>query len=825
MQMPPHSSQISSPPKPVGTRRNIPRLVAAVAGLYAAMGGLVSLGGWAFNWPRLTDWANDGISSFVNTALCAVACGVALLLLVSHWAAQRIAVRILAISVIFVAGLTLSEHVFGWNLGIDTFLFSRTWGQQAAAAPMRMGPPACISFATLGIALILATWGPRSRAFASVLAILPIAVASLSLTGYWFKADELFGIARFTGIAFQTSTMIAALGIGLVAALPQFGIVAVLQRQDAGGAVLRRLILPVIIVPLLLGWLRILGQNAGLYDIAFGTALRTLLEIAFFFGLLWWTAAGISKQSIAAQQAQARLAAIVESSDDVIVSKSLEGIIRSWNAGAERIFGYRAEETIGKHISLIIPPDRLDEETEILRRIRRGERIDHFETVRLRKDGARIDVSLTVSPMRDAAGNIVGALKIARDITEQKRAVDERLKLLDAERAARNVAERAGTMKDEFLATLSHELRTPLNAIYGWSQLLATGSLSEEETRQGIDAIQRNAKIQTQLIDDLLDMNRIISGKVRLDVQPTDLANVVDLAVESVRPAAEAKQIRLRKIVDPHAGPISGDPTRLQQIIWNLLSNALKFTPKEGSIEVLLQRVNSHVELTISDSGIGIKPDFIDSIFERFRQADASTTRSHGGLGLGLSIVKNLVELHGGTVCAKSEGEGKGTTFIVAFPLAPLRNGQWSEHPTSPKSPEWDSATLPLAGVKVLVVDDEPDARKLIQQVLSHCNAEVTTARNANEAIQMLLAQRPDVIVSDIGMPSKDGFQFIREVRGLSLAEGGQTPAIALTAYARSEDRTRAMMAGFQVHIAKPIEPKELIATVGSVVGRTAPNV
>ncbi len=250
-----------------------------------------------------------------------------------------------------------------------------------------------------------------------------------------------------------------------------------------------------------------------------------------------------------------------------------------------------------------------------------------------------------------------------------------------------------------------------------------------------------------------------------------------------------------------------------------------KFTPKDGSIEVLLQRVNSHVELTISDSGIGIKPDFIDSIFERFRQADASTTRSHGGLGLGLSIVKNLVELHGGTVCAKSEGEGKGATFIVTFPLAPLRNGQQREHPASPKSPEWDSATLPLAGVKVLVVDDEPDARNLIRQLLSHCNADVITATNANEAIQMLLEQRPDVIVSDIGMPSKDGFQFIREVRGLSPAEGGQTPAIALTAYARSEDRTRAMMAGFQVHVSKPIEPKELIATVGSVVGRTVPNV
>ena len=339
---------------------------------------------------------------FVNTAICAIACGVALLLLATRWASLRIAVRILAICVIVLAGLTLSEHIFGWNLGIDSLLLSRAWGQHAAAAPMRMGPPASVSFVILGIALILATAGERARQIASGLAILPIAVALLSLTGYWFRADELFGIARFTGIAFQTSTIVAALGLGVVAALPQYGVVAVLQRQDAGGAVLRRLILPVIVVPLVLGWLRILGQNAELYDVAFGTALRTLVEIVLFFGLLWWTASSIGKHSIAAQQAQSRLAAIVESSDDAVVSKSLEGIIQSWNVGAERIFGYRAAEAVGKHISLIIPSDRLNEETEILTRIRRGERIEHYETVRLRNDGTPLYISLTVSPVRDA---------------------------------------------------------------------------------------------------------------------------------------------------------------------------------------------------------------------------------------------------------------------------------------------------------------------------------------------------------------------------------------------------------------------------------------
>ena len=266
------------------------------------------------------------------------------------------------------------------------------------------------------------------------------------------------------------------------------------------------------------------------------------------------------------------------------------------------------------------------------------------------------------------------ALDNARLYENLKRAADERAQLLEAERVARSVAERASVMKDEFLANLSHELRTPLNAIYGWSQLLMTGAMPEADRQEGYATIHRNAKTQTQLIDDLLDMNRIIAGKVRLDVQAVDLGSIVGAAIESVRPAADAKQIRLRKVLDPHAGPVSGDPTRLQQIVWNLLTNAIKFTPKEGKVDVLLERVNSHVEITVADSGIGIKPEFLPSVFERFRQADASTTRIHGGLGLGLSIVKNLVELHGGTVEVQSEGEGRGATFVVKLPLAPVRD-------------------------------------------------------------------------------------------------------------------------------------------------------
>jgi PAS domain S-box-containing protein len=773
---------------------------------------------------------------FVNTAICAVLCSIGLLLIrggVAGW--RRVAAQIAASAVALIGGLTLFEHITGINLGIDTLLIERSWGQRAAAAPMRMGPPASTSFLILGVTLLFATLGDRGRRIASVLAVLPVAIASLSLTGYWFGADQLFGVARFTGIAWQTSTMLTALGIGVIAMIPEHGIAAALRRPDTGGALLRRLILPIITIPLVVGWFRLVGENIGLYDTAFGTSLRTLVEIVLFFALIWWVSNSIRRHESAAIESRARLAAIIDSTDDAVISKTLDGTIRSWNAGAERIFGYSEAEAVGQNILLIIPPDRAHEEVEILRRLRQGERIEHFETCRVRNDGKELQVSLTVSPLRDATGAIVGASKIARDITERKladeairrseaelkRAAVEREQLLEAERAARSEAERASIIKDEFLATLSHELRTPLSAILGWSQLLAAGDLPEEEIAQGLDSIERNARAQAQLIEDLLDMSRIISGKLRLDVQWTDVSNVLHQAVESVRPSADAKQIRLRKIIDPNAGPVSGDPTRLQQVFWNLLSNAIKFTPKGGNVDMLLERVNSHLEITVHDSGIGIRPEVLPVVFERFRQADSSTTRSYGGLGLGLSIVKNLVELHGGTVRAQSGGEGQGSTFIVTLPLAPIRSDEKREHPASFKSPVPDVDRVRLPGIKVLVVDDEPDARDVLKRMLSQCEAEVTTAESARAGLELLQSQKPDVIISDIGMPGMDGYEFMREVRSLPPSDGGKTPAIALTAFARSEDRTRAMLAGYHVHVSKPIEPQELIATVGNLVGRT----
>jgi PAS domain S-box-containing protein len=418
----------------------------------------------------------------------------------------------------------------------------------------------------------------------------------------------------------------------------------------------------------------------------------------------------------------------------------------------------------------------------------------------------------------DAAGRVTGMIGVAVDITPRKLIEQERDRLLESERAARGEAEHASRMKDEFLATLSHELRTPLNAILGYAQLLRSGVMGPSELDEAVEVIERNARAQTQIIEDLLDMSRIISGKVRLDVQGVSLVDVIESAIQTVTPAADAKGIRLQTILDPLAGPIAGDPGRLQQVFWNLLNNAIKFTPKGGRVQVILARVNSHVEVAVSDTGVGIKPEFLPYVFDRFRQADATTSRRFGGLGLGLAIVKSLVELHGGTVQATSPGEGRGATFVLSLPLSLLRPD--AARPTAPTA---GSTTTPepfcsdLSGVSVLVVDDERDARELVRRLLTECQARALTAASADEAIEILRRERPDVLLSDVGMPGVDGYEFIRRVRALGAEQGGDVPAVALTAFARSEDRTRAVLAGYQMHLSKPVEPAELIAVIASL--------
>jgi signal transduction histidine kinase/ActR/RegA family two-component response regulator len=410
--------------------------------------------------------------------------------------------------------------------------------------------------------------------------------------------------------------------------------------------------------------------------------------------------------------------------------------------------------------------------------------------------------------------------QVREHVAQLERAQTAIRESIEAERAARAEAERAGRTKDEFLATLSHELRTPLNAILGWTQVMRGSRDLNPDALRAVTVIERNARAQAQIIEDLLDMSSIISGKVRLDVQRVDLAAVINATVETIRPAAEAKRIRLAlNLQQPAAALVRGDPHRLQQVLWNLLTNAVKFTGNDGHISIVLARVGAHAQIDVSDDGEGIDPKFLPHVFDRFRQADPSSARRHGGLGLGLSIVKQLVELHGGTITATSAGHDRGATFRITLPLMAADDAR---QPASQQNPRRSAAqttvledlpAIDLGGCRILVVDDEPDARSLIQRLLQDCNATVTAAASAKEAIEVLHRGAQDVLVSDIGMPAEDGYCLIRRVRA-SHAEHSQIPAVALTAYARAEDGVRAVQAGFQVHLPKPVEPIKLIRTV-----------
>jgi signal transduction histidine kinase/ActR/RegA family two-component response regulator len=414
--------------------------------------------------------------------------------------------------------------------------------------------------------------------------------------------------------------------------------------------------------------------------------------------------------------------------------------------------------------------------------------------------------------------------ELAKEIRQRKRAEEERAQLLVQEQQARAEAERLNRLKDEFLWTISHELRTPLNAILGWAHILRTSKVDEVRMQRVLETIERNARSQAQLVDDLLDISRIITGKIRLNVQTIAPVLVIEAAMETVRPAADAKHIRLQSVLDPTAGPVLGDSERLQQIVWNLLSNAIRFTPKQGRVQVCLQRINSHIEIIVCDTGQGISPDFLPYVFDRFRQADGSITRSVGGLGLGLAIVRQLVELHGGTVQAESPGEGQGATFTVKLPVIVVgATSTESErvHPAMGGTVRFDSGPQ-LDGLRLLIVDDDADMRELLAYTLEACGAEVIAVADAAEAMVTLaeFAASIDLLISDIGMPNEDGYTLLRRVRALPAEQGGRIPAVALTAYARTQDRTAALLAGFQSHLAKPVEPAELVAVVANLAGR-----
>ena len=510
-----------------------------------------------------------------------------------------------------------------------------------------------------------------------------------------------------------------------------------------------------------------------------------------------------------------------------------------WNNWMEAHTGKRAAEVIGKNLLELFPElierrlDRhykwaLEGQVRVLSQALHGYLIS-MPVVSGEHGYPQMQQAVRISPLsRD--GRVIGTLTVVEDVTERvareaelQSQIEARTRLLASEKLARSEAERANRLKDEFLATISHELRNPLNAIMGWAHMLRLGKLNEANMERAVETIYRNAKSQSQLVSDLLDVSRIISGKLRLDVRMVDLIYIVNAAIDSIRPAADAKGIRLQTILDPAAGPISGDADRLQQIVWNLLTNAVKFTPKSGKIQVMVQRIDSHIEVVVSDTGVGISKEFLPYVFDRFRQADGSTTRIHGGLGLGLSIVRQLVDLHGGSVSVESAGEGKGATFTITLPFVGVVSTQKeteSTHPTHTDEIVTFEGLPSLEGLKILVVDDEADTRELIREVLKECGSEVVMSRSAAEALEALEQHKPDILISDLGMPDEDGYSLISKIRALPPERGGQIPAAALTAYARAEDRMRVLRSGFQFHLPKPVDSAELVTVVASLAGR-----
>ncbi len=520
-----------------------------------------------------------------------------------------------------------------------------------------------------------------------------------------------------------------------------------------------------------------------------------------------------------------RLRVTLQSIGDAVITTDRESRVTFLNPVAERLTGWADAEAAGRPLSevftIINEETRAAVEDPTARVLQTGHVVGLANhTLLIARDGTERPIEDSAAPILDDAGRILGVVLVFHDVSDRKHGERERERLLAAERAARADAERTNRLKDEFLATLSHELRTPLNAILGWATILRTGG-DDADIAQAVETIERNARVQARIIEDLLDMSRIISGKLRLETQPMDLVQVIGNAVESVRPAAQAKDIRLLPVLDPSLAPLLGDAGRMQQVVWNLLSNAIKFTPRGGCIQVFLEQAGPRVEITVADTGTGIPPAFLPYLFERFRQADGSSTRQHGGLGLGLSIVKHIVELHGGTVRAESEGEGRGAQFVVSLPLREARD---MDPPSAPPGQSIElvplGAEVDLTGVRVLVVDDEPDARLLVRRLLEERNAQVFTAGSYDQALAAFLRERPDCLVSDIGMPGRDGYALIRAVRRAEAAEGRFTPALALTAFARGEDRARALLAGYQGHLAKPVEPADLVSLVGSMTGR-----
>jgi len=526
-----------------------------------------------------------------------------------------------------------------------------------------------------------------------------------------------------------------------------------------------------------------------------------------------------------AEEATRRLEFHVESSPLAVVEWDSDFRVSRWSASAEHLFGWKAEDVLGKHVNewRFVFADDVDAVALVTNRQREGVEVQGVQHNRnYTREGSILYCEWYNSVLRDERGKLVSVLSLVLDVTARQSAEDERAASLVRERDARKHAEEADRLKDEFLATLSHELRTPLTSILGWASMIRTGEVEGSNATRAIETIERNARSQARLIDDLLDVSRIITGNLRLDMHPLNLAPIVEAALDALRPTADVKGIKLQTRFVPAQCLVKGDPNRLRQVIWNLLSNAIKFTPRNGSVSIDLTCVESTARLTVGDTGDGISPEFLPYVFDRFRQAEGSISRKQGGLGLGLAVARHLVELHGGTIRAESDGLGTGAVFTVDLPLAQERRdpARAEERRREVERRRSRLGAVRLDGVHVLLVEDDDDSRKLLGAMLKRYGARITSTKSAAEALRVFESELPDVLVSDIGMPDQDGYELVRKLRGLPPEKGGNTPAIALTGYASRKDKERALSSGYQQHMAKPIEQADIVKAIAALVGR-----
>ena len=836
------------------------------ASTFVVLVGVAVLVGWVFNIDIFKSVLPGSVAMKVNTALGLIFGGTSLRL----WHRQptsrltRLLGQVCAVGVLLIGLLTLIEYSFSVDLGIDQAWIKTPLDPLGDAAPGRMAVHTAFNFLLLGIDLLLLN-RRRSSLPTQLIASVVFLIALLGMLGYLFGNAVFYRIGSPTSMAVHTSVAFFLLSLGILFARPQQGAAAIFTQMDAGGISARRLIPAAIVIPPLVCWVLLLGSRSKIYTPELGICLLSILLVIVFTLLVSANARLLGRFEQQRRKLQESLQQANEALEQRVEERTLQlqqvnkqlqteiaerqaveaelqdtlqklnfhvensplgvvewdrdfGVTR-WSREAEQIFGWQSEEVVGKRLSdwqFVHTADQEIVEAAITSFLLGNTPQLMVQNRNYAKDGSIVHCEWYNSALSDEAGNLVSVLSLVLDVSDRVRleaertnAVEENLRLFQQEQAARATAEQANRLKDEFLAVLSHELRTPMNPILGWSQLLRQGKLNSTKTAHALETIERNAQLQVQLIDDLLDIPRLVQGKLSLEIAPVNLTIIISAALETVRLAAEAKSLSIQTTFPPSATVVSGDAGRLQQVVWNLLSNAVKFTPSGGQINIELAQVGANAQIQVKDSGKGINLEFLPYVFDHFRQEDGATTRKFGGLGLGLAITRQIVELHGGTVAVDSPGEGQGAVFTVQIPLSPLLV----------PSPTPSSVSGDLSGIRILVVDDEPDSRDLVAFILQQAGAEVIAVSSAIEALQTLQTTQLDLLLSDIGMPGIDGYELMRQICQ-SREPSGHPPAIALTAYAGEVNQQQALAAGFQGHITKPVEPDELIKTLVTLMGR-----